>query len=185
MTSELLTGAVGLLGAALGALGAIWAGSVTAKSQRLQTRDQLEATRLQWRLDSKRDVYMNLLGCASLWQSTTWEFFNALDSDADDGDKLALYRRKVERWQDFAVASTAAKVFTTDTHVQAASNAVRDALLALERVCDDWYHGRGDQEREDRLAAFRSGSRACESATSDLASTIESSLGFTATSPQT
>ncbi|MFG3041497.1 hypothetical protein ACGFYZ_31795 [Streptomyces sp. NPDC048330] len=185
MTPELLTGAVGLLGAALGALGAIWAGSVTAKSQRQQAREQLEATRLQWRLDNKRDVYLNLLGSASRWQSTTWEFFHALDRDADDGEKLALYRRKVERWQEFAVASTTAKVFTADTHVQAASDGLQDALLAVERVCDDWYHGRGNQDRESHTAAFRRGSRACESAMSGLASMIELSLDFTADSRQT
>jgi len=150
MSPELLTGAVGLLGAALGAAGAVWSGSVTAKSQRQQTQDQLEATQTRWKLDNKRDIYVQLLKCASIWQSASWEFFNCLYSGASDEDKAELHRRKIGCWQDFAAASTVAKVFTADTDVQAATDRMQDALLALDRVSEDWYRRQGRSGRESR-----------------------------------
>ncbi|MFG2403126.1 hypothetical protein ACGFR8_02105 [Streptomyces brevispora] len=114
MSSELLTGAAGLLGAALGAAGAVWAGSVTAKSQRQQTRDQLEATQARWKLENKRDIYLQLLTRASMWQSASWELFNSLYNGLGEEEKAEIHRRKLGHWQEFAATSTAAKVFTAD-----------------------------------------------------------------------
>ncbi|MEW2036699.1 hypothetical protein AB0885_06165 [Streptomyces sp. NPDC005534] len=159
MASEVLTAAVGLLGAAFGAAGAVWAGSVTARSQRRQTQDQLEAAQRRWNLDSKREIYMQLLRCGSLWQSTTWQLFHALRTDVGAEERTGVYQQKVQRWQDFAATSTTAMVFTADIGVRRAADAARDALLATERVCDDWHFGRGDDEPDGRVEAFRAASR--------------------------
>ncbi|MFD6820684.1 hypothetical protein ACFWC5_09930 [Streptomyces sp. NPDC060085] len=176
MASELLTAAVGLLGAAFGAAGAVWAGSVTARSQRRQTQDQLEAAQRRWNLDSKREIYMQLLRCGSLWQSTTWELFHALRTGAGTEERSGVYQQKVQRWQDFAATSTTAKVFTADIGVQRAADSARDALLAAERVCDDWHFGRGGDEHERRVDAFRAAGRDCETAVAALAAQIEIAL---------
>lgn len=176
MSSELLTGAVGLLGAVFGAVGAVWAGSVTATSQRKQTQVQLEAARRQWGLDNKRDVYVQLLRCASVWQSTSWELFHALSVGTDEAERTEVYRRKVERWQDYAATATTAQVFTADAEVRRAVDAAQGALLALEKVCDDWYHGRGGEGPDARAAAFRARSRLCETAVASLAARIEVAL---------
>ena len=181
MSPELLTGAVGLLGAALGAAGAVWAGSATAKSQRQQTQDQLEATQAQWKLDNKRDTYMRLLACASMWQSASWEFFNSLHRGADDEEKTETHRRKIGRWQDFAAASTVAKVFTKDTDVQAAANQMQAALHALDRVSEDWYRGQGHGGPDSQAEAFQARSGECEAATASLAAEVEAALDLSTT----
>lgn len=176
MAPELLTAAVGLLGAAFGAAGAVWAGSVTARSQRRQTQDQLEAAQRRWNLDSRREIYMQLLRCGSLWQSTTWQLFQALRTDVGAEERRDVYQQKVQRWQDFAATSTTAMVFTADVGVQRAASAARDALLVTERVCDDWHFGRGDDEADRRVDAFRAASRDGESAVAALAAQIEIAL---------
>jgi hypothetical protein len=184
MSSELLTGAVGLLGAALGAAGAVWAGSVTAKSQRQQTRDQLEATQTRWVLDNKRDAYMQLLTRASMWQSASWELFNSLYNGIGEEEKAEIHRRKHGCWQEFAATSTAAKVFTTDTDVQAATRRMQDALLALDRVSEDWYRGTGHGGRDSRAEAFRARSHECEVVTASLAERIEAALNLSTATPR-
>ncbi|QFQ95667.1 hypothetical protein F9278_05145 [Streptomyces phaeolivaceus] len=181
MASELLTGLVGLLGASLGAGGAVWAGSVTARSQRRQTRDQLDAAQLRWRLDNKRDVYFQLLKCASLWQSATWDLHNALSHPVEAEVRTETRRLKVGRWQEYAAMSTAAKVFTTDTEVRVAADRLQDALLALDRVTEDRYHRREQCEPDSPDSweeAFRTRSRACEAATAALAREIEAALSL-------
>ncbi|WP_327348332.1 hypothetical protein [Streptomyces europaeiscabiei] len=183
MSPELLTGLVGLLGASLGAAGAVWAGSVTAKSQRQQTRDQLDATHLRWKLDNKRDVYLQLLKCASLWQSASWELHNALSLGTDGDERAETRRRKVGRWQEFAAMETAAKVFTTDTAVHAAADRLQGTLLALDRVTEDRYHGRERSEPDNWEEAFRTRSQACLAATATLAREIETTLSLATMPP--
>ncbi|WP_157876603.1 hypothetical protein [Streptomyces graminilatus] len=178
MPSELLTGLVGLLGASLGAAGAVWAGSVTARSQRQQTRDQLDAAHLRWKLDNKRDVYLQLLKCASMWQSASWELHNALSAGIDGDERAETRRRKVGRWQEFAAMETAAKVFTTDTSVQAAAGRLQGTLLALDRVIEDRYHGREPNGPDSWEEAFRTRSQACSAATAALAREIETALSL-------
>lgn len=181
MSPELLTGVVGLLGAAPEAGGAVWAGSVTATSQRQQMRDQLDATHLQWKLDNKRDVYLQLLRCASMWQSSSWELFNTLASGSGDEEPAEIRRRKVGRWQEFAATSTAAKVFTSNTGVQAATDRMQDALLALDRVSEDCYREREHGGPDSREEAFRARSRECEAATAALAREIEAAPNLSTT----
>jgi hypothetical protein len=183
MSSELLTGAAGLLGAALGAVGAVWAGSVTAKSQRQQMRDQLEATQARWKLEHKRDIYQQLLTRASMWQSASWELFDSLCNGLGEEEKAEIHRRKIGHWQEFAATSTVAKVFTTDTDVQAATEQLHGALLALDRVSEDWYRRRERGEGDSRTEAFQARGRECEVATASLAGKVEAALKLsTATS---
>ncbi|MEV7945925.1 MULTISPECIES: hypothetical protein [Streptomyces] len=178
MSSELLTGAAGLLGAALGAAGAVWAGSVTAKSQRQQTRDQLDATQARWKLEQRRDIYLQLLTRASMWQSASWELLNSLSNGLGEEEKAEIHRRKLEHWQEFAATSTVAKVFTTDTDVQAATAQLHDALLALDRISEDGYRQREGGAHDSHTEAFRSKSRECEVATSSLAGKVEAALNL-------
>ncbi|MCA1270444.1 hypothetical protein AB0O32_29185 [Streptomyces rubiginosohelvolus] len=178
MSFELLTGAAGLLGAALGAAGAVWAGSVTAKSQRQQTRDQLDANQARWNLEHKRDIYLQLLTRASLWRSASWELLNSLSNGLSEEETAEIHRRKIERWQEFAATSTVARVFTTDTDVQAATAQLHDALLALDRVSEDGYRQREGGARDSHTEALRSIGRDCEVATSSLAGKIEAALNL-------
>lgn len=183
MSFELLTGAAGLLGAALGAAGAVWAGSVTAKSQRQQTRDQLDATQARWNLEHKRDIYLQLLTRASMWRSASWELLDSLSNGLSEEETAEIHRRKVERWQEFAAISTVARVFTTDTDVQAATAQLHEALLALDRASEDRYRQREGGARDSHTEAFRSLGRDCEVATSSLAGKVEAALNLsTATS---
>ncbi|MFI7382206.1 hypothetical protein [Streptomyces sp. NPDC049813] len=185
MSSELLTGAVGLLGAVLGAAGAVWAGSVTAKSQRQQTQDQLEATQMRWVLDTKRDAYMRLLTRASMWQSASWELFNSLRNDVDEEERTEIHRRKNGCWQEFAATSTAAMVFTTDTDVQAATRRMQAALLALDRLSEDRYRRTGHDGRAGSAEVFRARSRECEVVAASLAGRIEAALNLSVAPPGT
>ena len=184
MSSELLTGAVGLFGAALGAAGAVWAGAVTARSQRQQMRDQLEAAQKRWELDNKRDVYMQLLRHASFWQSSSWEFFDGLYHGVSRAEKAEMQRRKHGHWQEFAATSRTAMVFTADTDVQTATHRLQDALLALDRASEEWYRGNGRGGRDNRAEAFRTRSRECEVATASLAAKIEAALSLSTATAQ-
>ncbi|WP_159047892.1 hypothetical protein [Streptomyces sp. WM6378] len=152
MSFELLTGAMGLLGSAPGAAGAVWAGSVT-KSQRQQTRHQLEAAQACWKLDNQRDIYLRLLTRAAMRQASSGELFNSLYDGASEEEKGEIHRRKFVRWQEFATISTTARLFTADTDARAATELTHDALLTLDRVSEGWQRGRGRSGRETRAAA--------------------------------
>ncbi|MBC2902109.1 hypothetical protein [Streptomyces cupreus] len=148
---------VGLVGAAVGALGAVAGGWISALGQGRQQQRQLQADREYRREVARREAYGACIASTKLLSNAWWRFSDVVWNEQSTPEQWrAAFAEVHEAWTQFSTAVAAVAVAGPVTAAEAAEE-LRVAMYEWERAGMDWFaaarregHGRLD-EYSDRF----------------------------------
>jgi len=166
--------AAGVVGAAIGALGAVAGGWVSVLGQGRAQQRQLESDREYRREAARREAYGGLIACTKLLSAAWWRFSDVLWNEQSTPEQWrASFAEAHEAWTRFSTA-VAAVVVVGPVSAAEAAEVLRVAMYDWEKAGMDWLaaalregHGQADEctERFNRSAeAKRSPDRAFQHA---------------------
>ncbi|MEY9858543.1 hypothetical protein ABH935_004158 [Catenulispora sp. GAS73] len=140
MSSEIITGVVGLLGAAIGSSGTLSTAWVTSRGDRRKALEQQAQARSSQERQLLRDSCTAFLSTMSEYNTTLWALADALANGyLDDAAVTALYQRVTGCYHEVSRAKvTLALVLPEDVQAQAV-DAVNAVLALDDTVVRPWY----------------------------------------------
>jgi hypothetical protein len=146
---------VGLIGAAVGALGAVAGGWVAVRGQERQQQRQLQADREYRREAARREAYGACIASTKLLSNMWWRFADIVRNEQSTREQWRTSSAEVhEAWTQFSTAVAAVTVAGPVAAAEAAEE-LRVAMYEWEMAGLDWYaaaeregHGRLDEYAE-------------------------------------
>ncbi|MFI5998554.1 hypothetical protein ACIBAC_42800 [Streptomyces sp. NPDC051362] len=143
---------VGLVGTAIGALGAVAGGWVSVLGQGRQQQRQLQADREHRREAARREAYGACIAGTKLLSNAWWRFANLVTNEQSTPDQWrAAFAEAHEAWTQFST-SVAAVAVAGPVAAADAAEGLRVVMYDWEKAGIDWLaaalregHGRLDE----------------------------------------
>lgn len=145
----------GVVGAAIGALGAVAGGWVSVLGQGRAQQRQLQSDREHRREAARREAYGGLIASTKLLSAAWWRFSDVLWNEQSTPEQWrASFAEAHEAWTQFSTA-VAAVVVAGPVSAAEAAEALRVAMYDWEKAGMDWLaaalregHGQVDEHAE-------------------------------------
>ncbi|MGW3313000.1 hypothetical protein ACWDG9_41225 [Streptomyces sp. NPDC001073] len=145
----------GVVGTAIGALGAVAGGWVSVLGQGRAQQRQLQSEREHRREAARRDAYGGLIASTKLLSAAWWRFSDVLWNEQSTPEQWrTCFAEAHEAWTRFSTA-VAAVVVAGPVSAAEAAEVLRVAMYDWEKVGMDWFaaalregHGQVDDHAE-------------------------------------